>query len=236
MGRQLLVIQDAGYLESAQWLEATIHRWDQKQLLTAAEAAMLRNTGWPIGVVLTSPANRDFAPQVTPEGIEVRIDNRLERDFDYWTLTRDGRFYFLRTFEEDRKAEKTGGAQTRPGRVLWWDVRLWRITEALLHSAVLYRELGIPADTPYLLTINHEGLANREFSVSRPTRYLTSGGSFCKVASCSWLKKVTQDVVVGGLKELVAEVCRELFVLFNFQEVPRTTIDRVVDEFLQSRV
>lgn len=219
---------EIGYLESAQWLvEPSSRRWDQEELVTAARAAELRNTGWPIGVVL---AKREIAPQVTAEGIEVRIGEFGEGEYDYWTFGRDGRFYFLRTFEEDREAQK----ESR--RILWWDVRLWRIAEVFLHSAVLYRELGIAADAPYNLTIRHEGLANRGFYVSRPVRYFTPGGSFCKERSASWHKKVTQDSVIGGLKELVAEVSKELFVLFDFQRVPKTTIDQVVDNFLNSRL
>ena len=224
---------EIGYLESAQWLEATTRYWDQPQLLTAARAAELRNTGWPLGVVLDKP---EFAPQPTPEGIEVRIGKFGEGRYDYWALGRDGRFYFLRTFEEDSEASTGTSNQPRAGRVLWWDVRLWRIAETLLHSAVLYRELGVSTDTPYSLTINHEGLTNRAFYVSRPARYATWGESLCKTTSSSWRKKVTQDIVIGALKELVAEVSKELFVLFDFQEVPRATVDNVVDEFLHSRV
>ncbi len=113
---------------------------------------------------------------------------------------------------------------------------MWRIAEAVLHSAVLYREFGVPVNATYSLTISHHGLIDRAFAVSKPTRYLTRPGNVCKVDSSSWSKEITQDLVISGLTELVDEISEDLFVLFNFSEVPKVTITSIVDEFLKSKL
>ncbi len=58
---------------------------------------------------------------------------------------------------------------------IWFDVRIWRIAEVILHSAALYRELGVPPDEPYLLGVNHGGLQGREFWTSRGGLFLQRG-------------------------------------------------------------
>jgi hypothetical protein len=122
--------RDFGYIESAQRLVKTgERRWNQLQLRRAAEAAELRYTGWPIGLVVPQG---DSAPIPSPDGIEARLKfgdyilhagppsnwvNSLaltllqvysplkfdsEHDWqDYWSFNMDGSYYVIRLFEED---------------------------------------------------------------------------------------------------------------------------------------
>ena len=65
--------QEKGYIESAQRLMQPVDsEWNQHVLLSAAERAELRNTGWPIGVVIR---REGLAPVPTPDGIEARLKN-----------------------------------------------------------------------------------------------------------------------------------------------------------------
>src|ERR1700722_12670731 len=72
-------------------------RWSQAELLAAARKAVCRNTGWPIGVVLTNP---DTSPKPTKNGISTTIPTNMGR-FDFWSLDERGYFYLLRRLEED---------------------------------------------------------------------------------------------------------------------------------------
>ena len=226
--------RDAGYIESGQRLvQPGKLEWNQHELLAAAQSAELRNTGWPIGLVLQRPG---LAPVPTPDGIEARLSHySSDRIEDFWFFRKDGSYYVSRLFEEDFNTPQFTSSEGHPERCIWFDVRIWRIAEVLLHSTTLYRELGIPPEEPYALDVNHRGLEAREFYVSTPLRHVRRG-KICRYPAATWTREVTQDYVTSNLKSLVGEVASGLFVLFNFVQVSQEVIDGIVDEFLHSRV
>jgi hypothetical protein len=232
----MLQSQKVGLLESAQGLISDARRWNQHELLRAAEAGQLRNTGWPIGIVLRG---HDSGPIATNDRIEARVSRRVSRDDsgweDFWAFDKNGRYYVARALEEEYEQPAFQTSAGHPDRPLWFDVRIWRIAEIILHSAVLYKALDIPADEPYLLSVNHRGLAGREFWVSAAGRFVRRG-RVSKADEATWRKQVTQDYVVTNLKPLVTEVSAGLFVLFDFMEVPETVVSEIVDGFLTSRL
>lgn len=226
--------QDAGYIESGQRLIQTKKlEWNQHELLAAAQRAELRNTGWPIGLVLQKTG---LAPVPTPDGIEASLgcygSGRAE---DFWCFGKDGRYYVSRLFEEDFATPQFTSSEGHPERCIWFDIRIWRIAEVFLHSSTLYRELGIAPEEPYALVINHGGLASREFYVSTPSRHVRRG-RICGSTAATWTREVTQDYVTSNLKSLVGEVASGLFVLFDFAQISQEVVDGIVDEFLHSRV
>jgi len=227
-------VRDIGYIESGQRLIQTGEfKWNQYELLAVAQRAELRNTGWPIGLVLQRPG---FAPVPTEDGIEARLSHYGKgRTEDFWYFRTDGSYYVSRLFEEDFETPAFSSSEGHPERSIWFDVRIWRIAEVFLHSAALYHELGIPPDKPYALTINHRGLEAREFYVSTASRFVRRG-RICRSPAATWTKEVTQDYVMSNLKGLVGEVARGLFVLFAFAQVSQEVVDGIVDEFLHSSV
>lgn len=228
---------EAGSIESAQRLvHAAGRQWKQQDLLAAAERAVLRNTGWPIGLVIRSP---DLAPVPTPDGIEARLRHyTADLIEDFWSLRADASYYVSRLFEEDLESEHRTNvmdSQGYPERFIWFDTRIWRIAEVILHSAVLYRELGIPPDEPYVLAVNHQRLEEREFYASNPHRFVIRG-RFCRSPMAAWTREVTQDYVTSNLKGLIKEVAGGVFVLFDFATMDEGVVDGIVDEFLRSQV
>jgi hypothetical protein len=105
----------------------------------------------------------------------------------------------------------------------------------LLHSASLYRELGIAPTEGYLLAINHSGLEGRELSSSNMRREIHRG-RICRVDRADWQREVTQDFVRANLNSLVFDIAKRLFVLFDFFEFTEEVVDQVIDEFLKSKV
>lgn len=226
--------RDVGYIESGQRLiQPREFEWNQHELLAAAQRAELRNTGWPIGLVLQS---HGFAPVPTPDGIEARLSHYGSGlDEDTWYFHNDGSYYVSRLFEEDFEAPRFTSSEGHPRRCIWFDTRIWRIAEVFLHSAALYRELGVPPEEPYALAVNHRGLEAREFYKSDPRRVVFRG-RLCHSPAVTWTREVTQDYLKSDLKSLVGEVASNLFVLFDFAQVSREVIDNIVDKFLHSRV
>ena len=78
------------YWEVAHYPVGLNNEWDQEELRAAARQAVCHNTGWPIGVVLSSP---EFAPKPRADGIKASISG-VGTDYDYWSLNKSGAFYF----------------------------------------------------------------------------------------------------------------------------------------------
>ena len=142
--------------------------WGQKELLEIAEKSTLHNTGWPIGVVIRSDSGRPLAVE---DGIkEVILTERYHKSFDYWYFRKDGKYYFARNFQED-----VGDTGQAPIRVLFFDIRIWRIAEAINHCIKLYTELGLPPGTKLYIRIEHKGLKNRTLTSGNQRRRLWEG-------------------------------------------------------------
>ena len=225
------------YVEAAQrLLRPPSKGWKPAELLDAASKAELGNTAWPIGRVIDSEGS---SPVATTDGIEARVWHHEPVWEDYWSFQNDGSYYVVRRLEEEFGQPNFSTSQGHPTKMFWFDVRLWRIAEILLHGARLYQCLGLPPATPYSLSITHAGLSGREFWASQMDSALGEAlcrGRIAQTDRATWQRELTQDYVVTNLKELVADVAEGLFVLFNFASVPRSTTDQVVETFLRRRV
>jgi hypothetical protein len=226
-----------GFIEASQRLsDISERRWDARQLLAAVDAGQLHNTGWPMGVVLDTGADK---PRVTEDGIEFRLRRDVAEgsDVDWedsWSFRKDGNFYLARVFEEEYSQLTYSSSEKPPDRQFWFDLRIRRIAEAILHSASLYRALGIPPDELYLLHVGHHGLAEREFISGDPSRYVRRG-SVSHVSAHSWSKEVSGDFVTANLASLTNDVCVGLFEQFDFQSVSSSAVQSIVDDFLNRR-
>jgi hypothetical protein len=198
--------------------------WDQEELRAAARQAKCNNTGWPIGVVLSSPK---FAPKPLADGIEASMSGL--GDYDYWSLNKSGVFYFLRRFEEDSEKVKAS-------RVLFFDTRIWRIAEVFLHCSKLYTALGVPATTEISLQISHHDLKHRGLSASRRERAMTMYERECHEEKYTWDAVARLDDIEPNLEELVKAVLGPLFMLFDYWKPDPEVWKSVVTEFLTSRV
>ena len=210
-----LLGNDGVYMESAQMLvlppDST---WTHQNLRRAALSDM-----WRYQDDLVIPSQ---------EGIEVSMKHPYRPQ--YWYLDKRGNCYYSSALVENYQNPSFG----HPPRSLWVDVSIHRIALALLQSADLYKELSIPPDQPYLVSIKHGGLKGR-------TSYASSQKFIGYIAypysprisqedSHIWQGEVTQDLVRGRLTELTHEIASGLFALFNFTEVPIGVIGKLLAE------
>ena len=218
----------AGYVEVVHYLESSGEQWDQAQLLEAARKAKCRNTGWPIGLVLSPP---EMAPKPFPEGIRASIySETMGRSFDYWSIARDGTFFLRRAFYED------GGDAGEPKRLLWFDTRIWTVSEVLLHCLNLYKSLGFPLDALVTIQISHHGLKGRALSAGNQLRAFSLWGRPCEAEEVSWQGNVAIGGIEPNVTALVKDALRDLFMLFDFWEPAEEVWNGVIQEFLKSRV
>jgi hypothetical protein len=110
---------------------------DQRALLKAATDAEIHTFGWPIGVVLERDDGR---PRPTNDGLVAEVEHSGFSDcvqFDYWAMRRNGDFYLLQNlFEDSRKPD-----------ALFFNTRMVRVAEALLHCRNLFNGLACPSST-----------------------------------------------------------------------------------------
>jgi len=148
-----------GFMEVCHFCSDTLIERPQQELLSAARQAQVPLSGWPIGIVLE---DEDVRPRPTNEGIlaVVSIPVSFGRRFDYWTLSRGGDFYTLRSLSEDDLHED------RAGKGIYFDVRIARATEVLLHCANLYKALGVDPNAQIELQTRYGGLKGRTLGAS----------------------------------------------------------------------
>jgi hypothetical protein len=216
-----------GYLEVAHWSLKPVSFPDVAHLRDVAAKSTCRNTGWPIGVVLTRP---DLSPKPTERGIRTSIRREeMFEGFDYWSLSKRGAFYFVRAFGED--AERNDRQ-----RVFYFDRRIWEVAETFLHCANLYTNLQVEPTTEIEFEIAHHGLKGRVLASGNPLRAMWMDRLSCEADRTAWQKRVPLGLLQVNLRELVKEVLGEVFILFDYWKPVESVWESVIQEFLKSRV
>lgn len=195
---------------------------NQPELLKIAEAAQVHNSGWPIGVVL----NNDKRPKPVLDGIKTII---LSDTFDYWYLKKDGRFYFLRNFEEDLDIKGN-----KPGKNIHLDTRIRRITEAIMYCFRLYKGFDGDGETPVRISITHKGLRNRIIAVADTGRFIPSRWN-CTVDEVKSSEILKVAVLMPDIKDIVFKFATELFIMFDYFDLTRAVCDDIIDKFISRK-
>jgi hypothetical protein len=213
------------YIEVTHYPVMHERSWSQRELVTAAQKAVCRNTGWPMGVVLTKP---EGAPKPLKDGIRATIySNFMGEMFDYWALNRSGGYFFLRSLAEDTIENGKGK--------IFFDTRIWDCAEALTHCAALYRELQVPPDTEIDISITHKGIAGRLLSAASPFRFIHWKRE-CDENESTWQKRVSLGLIEPELEALVTEATAELFILFEFFQASEGVLRSVLQEYARAKI
>jgi hypothetical protein len=194
----------------------------QGQLLQAAEQAQVHTFGWPIGIVLSN--REEYRPRPRTEGITAEIAIKDKGSYDYWALRKDGAYYLLKSLFED---------QRRPGHI-FFNTRIVRITEALIYAARLYTGLSMPSDTKLRIGIRHGGLSGRILSAA--------GGRDIYYERSSKEDEVYSEVdttfeeIESSLVNIVDRFTQPLFILFDFFEVEKHILEKIVNDYVAGKV
>ena len=217
--------QASAYIQVTHYPLTIQRTWSQSELAEASRKAECHNSGWPMGVVLNKPGS---APRPLKDGIRAIIHSEfVGKMLDYWSLQRDGRYFFLRTLLED--------TVDRGENRIFFDTRIWDCAEALVHCAGLYRELHVPEDAEISVSITHKGLAGRILGVAAPNRMIHFPRK-CTEDEITWQKRLPLGTIEPDLEPLVGEATGELFALFDFWRPDESVWKDVLRQFLNSRV
>jgi cellulose biosynthesis protein BcsQ len=192
---------------------------DQRELLTAARQAVVREPYWLIGIV---PSR--FPPMPTNEGIFVTLsgnqspgDGTSDTTFAYWTLNRSGDFYTLTSLREDDLS--VAGERISPVATIQ------RAAEAILHCASLYKALGVDPSAQVALAVRYGGLKSRHLTM--PSAGENRHEDEVSVPAITF----RLDALDSDLVELVKRLCEPLFVVFDFAGVPDASYRRIIADF-----
>lgn len=148
--------------------------------------------------------------------------------YDYWVLTKKGDFYSLMSlFEDDRDVA-----------AIFFDTRIVRTTEALVHCANLYRALGADPKATIQCRIGYGGLRGRRLKSSSPQRLLDMDTEPVN----QYEDKVNVEVVFrldqveSEMTQLVRKLCSPLFMLFDFSNLDDAVYDELVKNFMAGTV
>lgn len=203
--------------------------WSMDALMDAMESAKQKNTGWPIGTFYRY-GSRDLVPEpITGGGIQLKLSSAMDGTYDFWRLYEDGQFIFFRNFQEDLTDK---GKVTR---MLWFDTRMWRITEAIKHTVALYKALGIDPTETISLEIRHLGIDNRDLTAGNANRMLMPHKSK-SLTEVIWKKEATLDEFMVNSEDYAKECAKGLFLMFDYLKLDEPVLDSVIQEYNQSRV
>ena len=197
----------------------------QTELLKAAREAQIMTFGWPIGMVLDVP-HLNPMPRADCIVANVPSTDNLPNRYDYWVLRENGDFYTLLSLFEDTVSKQK----------IFITTRIVRVTEAFLHCVGLYKQLGLGSSDRISMRIRHSGLKERvlEFSpafpgLPLPRRCLSENDVSTQIEVS--IQEIEEDVV-----RLVEQICRQLFVVFDFAEIPISTFEHHVNEFRSGKL
>jgi len=216
-----------GFMEVYHYLlDSEIHK-SQPELLAAAKQSMILKFEPPIGAVSDRVGTK---PKPTNNGIVAEIRTTREAglayDYDYWALTKTGDFYALMSFSEDNPYRSE----------IFFDARIIRTAEAILHAANLYEYLKVEPNTLVKLAIRYGGLKGRTLAASLPedrARIIENKNETedtVRVSASFRLSSVKSDLPV-----LVEKLCEPLFILFDFYRFDHQIYSEVISNFIAGR-
>jgi len=197
-----------GSFEVFHYLPNSYTEFSKESLKNALENAVIRRTGWPIGVYLTGGENKPYPQE---DGIKAEYAGTLDLSLDYWYARNKGEFYFSRKLESD-----SGHGEAKPGTALYFDTLVWRVAESFEHCLAYYKNLDIDEGERVKLKVSLYGLSNRKLSAWNPARAFTLHHYVCGTDKSSWEIETSLSELSDKLDEVVYEATKKLLVMFDF--------------------
>lgn len=198
--------------------------WGPQELNEAARTSTIDLFGWPIGVYLEN--REEFRPRPRADGIMAEVAIEDHSSYDYWAIRRNGDFYSLSSLFEDRR---------EPAR-LFFDTRVIRATEGLLYCARLYSRLGVDPSSKTQFSLHFTGLKDRILSAANSGRSLSLHERRCVENDIQVEVSTSLQEIEANLVELVKQLLKPVFILFDFFELSDSVYEDLVNKFVSGKV
>lgn len=144
------------------------------------------------------------------------------RAFYYWRVRNDGRFYLVRSYQED-----TVSGYSK----LYYSLPIWRIGQAIDYAAVVCGLIG--TNLEFLFSAGYAGLSGRElFDTDNridfwPARRTSRAGN--ETLSLKTVQ-LSPRQVEDNLAEIVFDLLTPLYTQFSFYELPREVVSSEIQK------
>lgn len=152
---------------------------------------------------------------------------------DYWRISRDGHGFMIRPMQEDFD-HYASNISPRPQRPLFdWTIPIYRMTEVLKYIEALAEKFGAD-DTTFQLLVTYHNTQGRRLNQSS-FRYTLFDGAVCHSSSIESRIEAKAGEISTNIEELVFSLLTPVYEQFEFTELPRQLVTRVVAETLGYR-
>jgi len=204
------------------YFRLTQSNWDNQKLVNAVQETE-KSIDWPLAHISGGHDARKFGIS-SQTGMEVKIP-------DFWELHHEGQFFFVRALEE---SILTYNGQTQTEKVIYFDTRIKRTAEALLHCKTLYKALALHPEQTIHFMVNYYGLSGRVLKSGEPGRHLSLNYQ-CVELNHQFTKVCSIEQIENDFKTIVYEMTKSLFDLFKFYSYQKQVCDDLVDSVLNAR-
>ncbi len=147
---------------------------------------------------------------------------------DFWRASPVGQLFLLRGFDEDSHRDTVA-----PGTAFDITLPVWRIGECLSHAACFAQRL-VGEPRPVTFRFTWKGLSGRELKVLQGRRWVYEG-HIAKQDFHAASLTVGSDQIADQLPELVYEVLRPVYSLFDLFDLPKALVDEELQRMRGSR-
>ena len=195
------------------------NKFECGRLKETFENTALNNNQWPIGYL-----NKLINIYPKNDGISFEIKDHLSDNlYIYGYIREDGTFYLIHGLYEDVKEYFD---------YIFYESRIDRIVKALLFSIHFYQDLNIKPNSCLLIGIKHGGLKDRcivhdmvNVRYHDPTLISTEDESYYE-------EKLILNKIEEQLPEIVERFSNKLFKLFNFYQVNKKIIYKIIKKII----
>ena len=211
-GLQKLGIKTSMEIE-AQLLDSDMNITKSK-MREGARKSQVRTSGWPIGVFFDDDK---YAPKPDQEGIYAEISIRERLSYDYWAIHKSVALYLNIGLPD-----------------LFFDAQILRITEVFMYIKNLCINFNVPMNKKIQVMIKHDGLKGRILRSSSPLRPLFNQYK-TEVEKSPEVINVTLEEIESDMTDIVEKFTTPLFEQFNFFNLKKTTLHKIVSDYLQGK-
>jgi hypothetical protein len=164
-------------------------------------------------------------PKPTSDGI-VMATHSDRALFAYWALRGDGTFYLLKSLFEETKGQR---------QTLFFDTRVLRVTEVCMYLSRLYSRMGIPNESRLYLQLRFGGLKGALLKATDSRPFFHEQGPSAEDAVSTQVT-TTLDALRENMPEVVKELTRPLFVLFDYYKLEDDNYRGIVENYQNGRI
>lgn len=207
-----------------------------KNLLWKLGSSAPRHTGWPPWVILSSGADQSMQSYVYNNGWEALLGWQPNNGgrLDFWRIEQEGRFYQIRSLEDDSEFDKRAPS---PYTTLDFLLQISRTTEIISTAMSFARSLGAdPESSSLIFALRWKNLNDRTLSSWMEPMRLFDSIEFSHQNKITTDATIPLDTPLTAITPYVEKIVKPLFALFGGTKIETSVIEGIVQQTVTRRM